>query len=101
VSEGVGAYYGSGVVNPLVGGLLALVTIIVFAAGREGRSEPDFAAGAALMFGLFVFVILLAWGMTARIDAVVLSGNHRWVTAGLALVAPVGAVWYARSLGLV
>ncbi|MFT4922796.1 MAG: putative membrane protein, partial [Haloarculaceae archaeon] len=43
---GVGAYYGSGVINPLVAGLLAIVTVIILAAGREGRTDPEFAAGA-------------------------------------------------------
>jgi len=101
VSDGVGAYYGSGVVNPLVAGLLALLAIVVFAAGREGRTDPVFAAGAALVFGLFVFVLVLAWGVTTRVDTATVADTHRWITAGLALIAPAGALWYARELGLI
>ncbi|MFB6297390.1 MAG: hypothetical protein ABEH56_02590 [Salinirussus sp.] len=100
VSDGVGAYYGSGMVNPLVAGLLALLGIIVFAAGREGRSDPVFAAGAALVFGLAVLLLLLGWGLTARVDAVTVEGAHRWIVTGLAFPAPVAAAWYARALGL-
>ena len=58
---GVSAYYASGPVNPLVAGLLAVVGIIVFAAGREGRTDPGFAAGAGLVFGVAIVLVLLAW----------------------------------------
>lgn len=95
---GVGAYYGSGVVNPLVAGLLALVTVIVLAAGREGRTDPGFAAGAGIAFGLFIVLVLLAWGATTRIDAVLVSEWHRWVATAVALLVPAGSLWFAVSL---
>lgn len=98
---GAGAYYGSGVVNPLVGALLVAVAVIVFAAGREGRSDPGFAAGATLAFGAVAALILLAWAATVRVDVVAVSASHRWVTAAAGLAIPATAVWYARSLGLV
>ena len=97
---GVGTYYGSGVVNPLIAGLLALVGIIVFAAGREGRTDPGFAAGAGLVFGLFVFLIVLAWGLTVRLDTVEITRWHRWITVALAGLIPLGGLWFARSLDL-
>ena len=97
----VGTYYGTGVVNPLVGAVLALVAVIVFAAGREERSDPQFAAGAALVFGFFTFLIVLGWALTVRVDAVELPGAHRWLTAAVALVAPIAALWYARALSLI
>ena len=100
VAETVGTYYGTGVVNPLVGAVLALVAVIVFAAGREERSDPQFAAGAALVFSAFAFFLVMGWALTVRVDAVELSGLHRWVTVTLALVAPLAALWYARSLSL-
>jgi hypothetical protein len=97
---GVGAYYGSGPVNPLVAGLLAVVAIIVFAAGRQGRTDPSFAAGAGLVFGLAIVLVLLAWGTTARLDAVAISQWHRWATAGVGVLVPAGGIWFARSLNL-
>jgi hypothetical protein len=96
----VGTYYSSGAVNPLVGGLLALVTTVVFAAGRQERSDPDLAAGAALVFGLFVLVITGAWALTVRVDAVTVAANHRWVATGVAAVIPLAALWFARARGL-
>lgn len=97
----VGTYYGSGAVNPLVGALLALVTTIIFAAGRQSRSDPDLAAGAALVFGLFVLAITGLWAVTARVDVVAVAAWHRWVTVGLAAVIPAAAVWFARARRLV
>jgi hypothetical protein len=97
---GVGAYYGSGVINPLVAGLLAIVTVIILAAGREGRTDPEFAAGAGLIFGLFVVGILLAWGLTVRVDAVAVSENHRWLATVVAAAIPVSSLWFARTLEL-
>jgi len=97
---GVSAYYASGPVNPLVAGLLAVVAIIVFAAGRQGRTDPGFAAGAGLVFGLAIVLVLLAWGTTARVDAVEITQWHRWITVAVAGLVPVGGVWFARSLHL-
>jgi len=100
VADSVGTYYGTGVVNPLVGAVLALVAVIVFAAGREERSDPQFAAGAALVFSAFTLLLLFGWALTVRVDAVELPGLHRWATVTFALVAPLAAVWYARALSL-
>ena len=101
---GVGAYYASGPVTPLAAGLLAAVGVIVFAAGREGRSDPSVAAGAGLVFGLFIVLISVVWAFTARVD--VLGGaaaslsSQRWVLAAVAVLPLASAVWYARTLRL-
>jgi uncharacterized membrane protein len=101
----VSAYYASGTVTPLAAGLLAFVSIIVFAAGRQERSDPALVAGAALVFALFVFLIALSFAFTARVD--VLGGasaslsSQRWLLAGVAVLPLAGAGWYARALGLV
>jgi hypothetical protein len=97
---GVSAYYASGPVNPLVAGLLAVVGIIVFAAGREGRTDPGFAAGAGLVFGVAIVLVLLAWGTTARVDAIGITQWHRWITVAVAGLVPAGGAWFARSLNL-
>jgi hypothetical protein len=103
-ASSVSTYYGSGAVTPLAAGLLAFVSIIVFAAGREERSDPALVAGAALVFGLFVLAIDVSFAFTARVD--VLGGNaasltyQRWVLAAVSVVPVVGAGWYARTLGL-
>jgi hypothetical protein len=100
LEEGVGGYYGSGSVTPLAAGLLALVTVVVLAAGREERTDPGFAAGVAVVFGLAIVAILGLWAATVRLDAVAIDPNHRWATLAVALLVPAGAGWFARSLGL-
>lgn len=97
----VGAYYGSGAVNPLVAGLLALVTIVVLAAGRQERSDPALAAGVALVFGVFILLVAVAWGTTVRVDVAAVPAIHRWATIALASLVPIGAAWFVRALGLV
>jgi len=101
VADGTGVYYGTAAVNPLVAGLLALLGVIVFAAGREGRTDPVLAAGATLALGVFGVAILAAWAVTARVDAVQVTGTHRWATVAAGAVVPLAAGWYARGLGLV
>lgn len=98
---GVGLYYASGVINPLVAGLLAAVAVIILAAGREGRTDPGFAAGAGLVFGVSIVLILVTWGATARVDALEISRWHRWSAAAVAVFVPGGALWFARSLDVI
>lgn len=100
-SGGVGAYYNTAVVNPLVAGLLALVAVIVLAAGRQGRTDPGIAAGVALMFGLAMVVIALLWALTTRVDTIEIAASHRWVVAGTATLVPLSGLWYTRALGIV
>lgn len=97
---GVGVYYGSGAITPWVAGLFALVSVIVFAAGREGRSDPGLAAGITLVLGVFTVAVALAWATTARVDAVAIVDYHRWLLVAAAALVPVGAGWFARALGL-
>ena len=97
----VGLYYSSGAINPLLAGLFALVVLIVFAAGREGRTEPDLAAGAALALGLFTLLIAVAWALTTRVDVIAITTSHRWVVVATAALLPVSAVWFARALRVI
>jgi hypothetical protein len=102
----VTTYYNAGAITPLAAGLLSLVAVIVFAAGREDRTDPALAAGATLVFGLFVLVIVAAWTLTVPRSVVTqLSTNtlityHRGALLAVSLLLPASAGWYARSLGL-
>ncbi|WP_255196811.1 DUF7548 family protein [Halorarius litoreus] len=111
-SSAVGAYYGAGAITPLAGGLFALVGVIVFAAGREERSDPSLVAGAGLVFGLFIFLISALWAVTVPASVPLQLGSldglaatlmelHRWLLAVVALLVPVSAAWYARTLRLI
>src|SRR5699024_6911184 len=103
----VGTYYGPGALSPLVAGLFAAVSVIVFAAGRAGRTDPATAAGVALVFGVVVAVISIVWAVTVpesvvfQLSTTALFEYHRWVLAVCSLVIPAGGLWYARALGLV
>lgn len=102
----VGIYYGTGSINPLVGGLFSAVTIIVLAAGYSDRTNPATAAGVALVFGLLVAGISLVWAITVpeavvfQLSTATILGVHRWVLVFVSLVIPASGLWYARALGL-
>ncbi|MFC7155355.1 hypothetical protein ACFQPA_07790 [Halomarina halobia] len=103
----VGTYYARGVIDPQFAGLFALVCVIVFAAGRAGRSDPALAAGAALVFGLFVLLLCLLWALTVPTELVFSLTRettieyHRHLLVAVAALVPASALWYARALGLV
>lgn len=102
----VGAYYGAGALSPLIPGVFSMITIIVLAAGREGRSDPSVAAGAGLVVGLFVVGLSLAWALSIPQSLVLgltestLIEHHRWVLVAAGVPIPVGSAWFARALGL-
>ncbi|WP_136716034.1 DUF7548 family protein [Halorientalis salina] len=99
-ASAVGAYYTSGAVNPLLAGLFALVTIIVFAAGREGRTDPELAAGVALALGAFMTIVAVAWALTVRVDVIAIQTSHRWIVVAVSAIVPVSGAWFARALGV-
>lgn len=102
--DAVGTYYNTGFLTPLAAGLLALVGIIVFAAGREGRSDPALVAGVGLVLGLFIVAISFGWALTARLDVLQAPGvwlpRQRWALVLVSLLVPASGAWYARALGL-
>jgi hypothetical protein len=100
----VNTYYTAGAITPWATGLFATVGVIVFAAGREERSDPALVAGVGLVLGAFMVVIALAWATTVRVDALgtdsPLWSYHRWVLSAASALAPVSAGLYTRTLGL-
>ena len=105
-TSAVGAYYGAGDLSPAVAAVFALLTIIVLAAGREGRTDPSLAAGAALVLGVFIVGLSLLWATTVPTSLVLgltestLIEHHRWVVVAAAVPIPLGAVWFAVGLDL-
>ena len=104
-ASAVGPYYGSGIVGPNVVGLFAVLALVVFAAGRQRRTEPDTVAGAALVLGLVTFLAAVAWALTA--DTSIALGTSatwlptlRWVLVATSAVLPGSALWYADVLGV-
>lgn len=105
-ARSVGAYYGAGPVNPLLGGLFALVCIIIFAAGRQDRSDPALVAGVALVFGVFIFGFTVIWAATVptslvlSFPTVAVFEYHRFVLVLNSFIIPLSAAWYAYVLGV-
>lgn len=118
INEGgsVATYYGAGALTPWAGGLMALVAVIVFAAGRENRTDPETAAGAALGLGVVVFIVSVVWAVTVPSEVVfqlttdrplvgpittaMVVEYHRWMLALVAIVPAASGVWYAKTLRL-
>lgn len=111
-ASAVTTYYGSGAITPLAAGLFALVGVIVFAAGREDRSDPAIAAGTGLVFGLFISAICALWALTVpasiAVQLVTATGPvatlleyHRFLLALVSASVLVSGAWYARALRLV
>ena len=105
-TSAVGAYYGAGALSPAVAAVFALLAIIVLAAGREGRTDPSLAAGAALVLGIFIVGLTLLWATTVPTSLVLgltestLIEQHRWALVATAVPIPLGAVWFALGLDL-
>jgi hypothetical protein len=99
-------YYGQGLVGPWGPALLALVSAVAFASGRQNRTPPDTVAGATLALGVATALLAVEWALAVD-PAVVQSigtedwlGSHRWVVVLASLLPPAVAVWYARTLDL-
>lgn len=108
---GVGTYYAAGVVTPFAAGLFALVCTIVFAAGREERSDPALVAGASLAFGVFALLVSALWAATVPESVVLQLGEvtdsvatlleaHRYLLVVASAGVAASAAWYARALRL-
>jgi hypothetical protein len=113
----VSGYYGAGTGTPWAAGLMALVAVIVFAAGREERTDPETAAGAGLGLGVVVCLVSVMWALTVPAEVplqlttdeqllgtLLTTGTvieyHRWLLALASILVPAAGVWYARTLGL-
>ncbi|MFB6117585.1 hypothetical protein [Halosegnis sp.] len=112
ITSGVTAYYDAGAITPLAAGLFALVGVIVFAAGREERTDPSLAAGAGLVFGLFAVLVCGVWAATVPASVPLQLGTadtisatllefHRFMLVGAAALVAVAGGWYAKTLRLV
>jgi hypothetical protein len=113
----VGAYYGAGAVSPWLGGVLAPLAVVVYAAGREERTAPATAAGVGLGLGLALALVAVLWAVTVPSEVPLqlttdrtvfgplstagILESHRWVLAVVSVGVPASGGWYARTLGLV
>ncbi|MFC7215129.1 hypothetical protein ACFQO4_13715 [Saliphagus sp. GCM10025334] len=99
-------YYAAGIAGPNLLSLFALVAVVLFAAGRQARTEPDLVAGVTLVLGLVLFAVTALWAVSVPENVVFEPGAdwfvyHRWLTTAISAVIPAAAVWYAWTLDLV
>lgn len=98
-------YYGVPTVVPihLVVGLFATVSVIVFAAGRNGRTDPQTAAGATVVLGGFMALLALWWAIAVgdivgSLTEQAAFDYHRWLLLLATLAVAASAGWYAREV---
>lgn len=100
----IGIYYGSGLINPLIAGALAIGVVAAFAIARWGNLSTEAGTGIALGLGVFVLLVVLAWAGTGRVDVFRAPGwafpMQRWVLVGLAALIVLGAGWQTWTHGL-
>lgn len=101
----VSVYYSAPTAVPvhLVVGLFATVAVVVFAGGRNGRTDPPTAAGAAVVLGGFMTLLVLWWAVAVGNLVGGLTENatfdyHRWLLLVAVLALAGSAGWYAREV---
>ncbi|MFP8891364.1 hypothetical protein ACLI4U_16590 [Natrialbaceae archaeon A-CW2] len=102
----IDVYYDASLAGPQFLSLLAVVALVLFAAGRQGRTEPDTIAGLTLVIGVVLTVLTLTWALAVPTEIVLEAGDvtwfeyHRWGAVAAAATIPAAAAWYTRVLGL-
>jgi hypothetical protein len=100
----VAAYYAAGPFGVSLVGVLALITVVVFLAGAQERSDPQTLAGVAVVSGVAMVLFSVVW--TISIDPTVLFSfpsefawieSHRWVVVVGSGFAALAAGGYAVS----
>ncbi|MDS0298359.1 hypothetical protein NDI76_06370 [Halogeometricum sp. S1BR25-6] len=101
----VADYYAAGPVGVSVVGFLGLLSVVVFLAGAQERTEPATVAGLTLVLGVAMLSFALLWALS--IDQTLLFSfpaeyawieNHRWVVVAVCAAVPVSAGAYARGV---
>lgn len=97
-------YYGSGALNPLLAGVLAIGVIVAFAAINGEYVARDVGAGVVLTLGVSILLVVSVWVVTGRVDVFRAPGwafpAQRWLLVVLSALIVLGAGWYTWTLGL-
>jgi hypothetical protein len=99
----LGLYYAFGPVGGTAPGFLAPIAVVVFLAGRRGRTDPVTAAGLTLVLGLAMLAIVASWAFAVDPELVfnfpvAWMGYHRWVVVAVTTAIPASAGVYARAV---
>jgi hypothetical protein len=102
---GLAEYYAAGPVGVSVVGFLGLLSVVVFLAGKQGRTDPATIAGLTLVMGVAMLAFALTWALS--LDPTLVFSfpqqyawieNHRWVVVTVAAIVPMAAAAYARAV---
>ncbi|WP_128477609.1 DUF7548 family protein [Halorussus pelagicus] len=100
-----GVYYNQPTALPvhLVVGLFSAVAVIVFAAGRNGRTDAPTAAGVAVVLGGFMTLLVLWWavavgGLVGSLTANAMFDYHRWLLVAASVGVAASAGWFANEV---
>jgi hypothetical protein len=101
----VGVYYSAPTFVPihLVVGLFAMVAVVVFAAGHNGRTDPPTAAGATVVLGGFMALLVLWWAvavgdLVGSFDVTASFDYHRWLLLVATAAVAASGWWFAREV---
>jgi hypothetical protein len=99
----LGLYYAAGPAGGTALGFLAPVAVVVFLAGKRGRTDPATAAGLTLVLGLGMLALAASWAFAVDPELVfnfsaAWMGYHRWVVLGVTALVPLSAGLYARAV---
>lgn len=99
----LGLYYAAGPTGGTALGFLAPIAVVVFLAGRRGRTDPVTAAGLTLVLGLGMLGLAAAWALAVDPELVfnfsaAWMGYHRWIVLGATALVPLSAAVYARAV---
>ncbi|MFB6123885.1 MAG: hypothetical protein ABEJ78_10565 [Haloferacaceae archaeon] len=99
----LGRYYAAGPVGVTAVVFLALLGVVVFLAAFRGRTDPDVAAGIALVLGVTMVAIAVSWALVVPLDVVYgypgsWITDHRWYLVASTAVVSVAAAAYARAV---
>ncbi len=104
---GLEVYYSFGIAGPQLLSLLALVAVVLFAAGRQNRTDPVIICGITLVVGIVLTLLVLGWAIAVPEDVVGSLGTadwleyHRWLAVVFAALIAASATWYVRALSLI
>ena len=101
----VASYYAAGPLGISIVGVLALVSVVVFLAGAQERSDPQTLAGVVVVAGVSMVLFSVLWAVS--LDPTLLFSfpsehawieSHRWVVVVGAGTATLAAGGYATSV---
>ena len=102
---GLGVYYASGTVGAAGVAFLAVLLVVVFLSGRQERRPASTVAGVALVAGVGLFALAVAWALAVDVQNLYSFPQsatwilwHRWLVVVVAALVPLSAGAFAKAV---